>query len=317
MTEPQSPALPDEVRARIDGYLRPGREIAVIDRLPLPRLVDDYCEKFVAIDRRGEPAAFIAVSPASHPDSVRDAAGAARAIRARLGDALGSAVLVPWFVGELDGRSYSITPYCRPISGGRLSARWQRLRLTPTILRWLADVTRTSMRDISDVEAEVRQPLAALADHARSDEATRLAAKAALDELGRDAWRPRSVVAHNDLWWGNFVRRPDDDRGVVPFHVIDWAGGSVTGMPIYDLVRVADSLRVGVGRFRRALHAHCAILGCRPEQSRHYLCVAFGRLLRNLGEWPEDEFVSTARSCLRYVEDALGASRSSSITEMR
>ena len=30
------------------------------------------------------------------------------------------------------------------------------------------------------------------------------------------------------------------------------------------------------------------------EQSRHYLCVAFGRLLRNLGEWPEEQFVSGA-----------------------
>lgn len=317
MIEPQSQALPDEVRERIDGYLRPGREVAFIDRLPLPKLVDDYCEKFVALDRSGQPAAFIALSPASHPESVREAADAGRAIRERLGDALGTAVLVPWFVGELQGRSYSITPYCRPISGGRLSGRWQRLRLTRPILRWLEGTTRASMREIADIDAEVRQPLAALADHARSDDKVRQAAKLALDELDRDAWRPRSVVAHNDLWWGNFVRRPGGDQGMVPFYVIDWAGGSVEGMPIYDLVRVADSLHLGAGHFRRALREHCAILGCRPEQGLHYLCVTFGRLLRNLGEWPEEQFVGTARSCLRYVEDALGPPASSSILEMR
>jgi len=317
MIEPQSQALPDEVRERIDAYLRPGREVAVIDRLPLPKLVDDYCEKFVALDRDGRPAAFVAVSPAGHLESVREAAGMARAIRERLGEALGTAVLVPWFVGELQGRSYSITPYCQPVSSGRLSGQWQRLRLARPILRWLEEVTQASMRDISDTDAEVRQPLAALAEHARSDDRTRLAAKVALDELDRGSWRPRGVVAHNDLWWGNFVRRPSGDHGTVPFYVIDWAGGSLDGMPIYDLVRVADSLRLGSERFRRILRSHCSMLGCRPEQSLHYLCVTFGRLLRNLGEWPEEQFVATARSCLRSVEDALGTPGSSSPPEMK
>ncbi len=310
-------ALPQEVRDRVDEFLRPDREVGFIDRLPLPKLVDDYCEKFVVLDRGGRPAAFIAVSPPGHPESVREAASMSRAIRESLGNPWDSAVLTPWFVGDLQGRSYSITPYCQPVSSGRWSGRWQRLRLARPILQWLEGMTQASMRDISDVDAAVRQPLASLAEHARSDDRTRLAARVALGELDLGSWQPRSVVAHNDLWWGNFVRRPSDDRGVVPFYVIDWAGGSVTGMPIYDLVRVADSLHLSLGRFRRALREHCSILGCRPEQSRHYLCVTFGRLLRNLGEWPEEQFVITARSCLRYVEDALGAPRSSSASEMK
>jgi hypothetical protein len=317
MTDPRSPALPDEVRERIDAFLRPAREVAVIDRLPLPKLVEDYCEKFVALDRTGQPAAFIALSPPGHPESVREAADMSRTVRERLAEPWASAVLTPWFVGELDGRSYSITAYCPPISRGRWSGRWQRLRLAGPILDWLAGVSRASVRDIDDVHAAVREPLLALAGHVRSDDTTRLAAKAALDDLDRGLWRPRSVVAHNDLWWGNFVRRPQGDRARIPFQVIDWAGASVQGVPFYDLVRVASSLELGRLRFRRALRIHCAILGCRPEHSRHYLCVAFGRLLRNLGEWPEEQFVGTARSCLRYVDDALGAPPAPSAAAMK
>jgi hypothetical protein len=316
MTDPRNPALPDEVRERIDGFLRPAREVAFIDRLPLPKLVEDYCEKFVALDRAGRPAAFIALSPATHRESVREAADMSRAIRQRLGEPWGNAVLTPWYVGDLEGRSYSITAYCPPISRGRWSGRWQRLRLAGAILHWLAGVSRASVHDVADVHAAVHEPLAALAGHARSDKATRLAAKSALDELDRGLWRPRGVVAHNDLWWGNFVRPPDGDRQGMPFHVIDWAGASASGMPFYDLVRIASSLNLGRLRFRHALREHCSILGCRPEQSRHYLCVAFGRLLRNLGEWPEEQFVGTARSCLRYVDDAIGARPAPSTSAM-
>ncbi len=44
--------------------------MAFIDRLPLPTLVYDYREKFVALDRAGRRAAFIALSPGTHPHSV-------------------------------------------------------------------------------------------------------------------------------------------------------------------------------------------------------------------------------------------------------
>lgn len=304
MTEP-SHALPDEVRAKIDEYLRPGQTVGFIDRLPLPQLVDDYCEKFIALDHDGQPAAFIALSPERHPQSVRQAATMAGAVRQALGDRLQQAVLAPWFIGELDGCSYSITPYCKPLSGGRWRGRFQRLRLTRPILGWLEAMTRASAHDAGDIDRSVRAPLTCLARHAKSDQATRDAAQLALAELDKGSWRPRSVVAHNDLWWGNFVERPRGDRADVPFYVIDWAGGRTDGMPFYDLVRVASSLRLGKGRFRRALHRHSAILECQPAQSRNYLCVAFGRLLQNLGQWPEEQFVLTARSCLRSIQEVL------------
>ncbi|MFL6696429.1 MAG: phosphotransferase [Vitreoscilla sp.] len=305
MTE-RGHALPDEVRAKIDAFLRPGRNVGFIDRLPLPQLVDDYCEKFVVLDGGGQPAAFIAVSPSAHPESVRQAAAVADAIRQTLGDPLKQAVLASWFVGEFDGRSYSITPYCKPVSSGRWSGRLQRLWLTPAILGWLERLTRATMKNIADIDGSVRQPLACLADHAKSDDATRFAAELALEELDKGLWQPRSVVAHNDLWWGNFVWRPGGDRAHVPFYVIDWAGARADGMPIYDLVRVASSLRIGANRFRRTLIDHCAILECQPAQSRNYLCVTFGRLLSNLGEWPEEQFVVTSRSCLRSIQEVLG-----------
>jgi hypothetical protein len=306
MIEPRHSALPADVLERIDEFLGAGVELGTVEQLRLPKLVDDYCDKFVALDLAGRPAAFIVVSPQTHPDSVRDAAEITRSIQTALGPGLGTAVLVPYFVGDIQGRSYSITAYCQPMSKGRLSGRWQRLRMTPAILSWLEAVARTSMKEVADIEADIRNPLMALAGHDASDDATRIAASVALGELDLGRWRPRSVVAHNDLWWGNFVHRRRGDGSPFPFHVIDWAGACLEGMPFYDLVRVASSLNVTGRRFRQVLRAHCTVLDCRPEHSRNYLCVAFGRLLRNLGEWPEEQFVSTARSCLRFVDAALG-----------
>jgi hypothetical protein len=306
MIQPRDPALPAHVVERVEQFLATtGGRLGAIERLPLQRLVADYCEKYVALDVEGRPAAFIAVSPASHPQSVREAVDASRSIRAALGATLGAAVLTPWFVGDIAGQSCSITAYCTPMSANRWRNRWQRLTLGPGMLAWLADLTRHSAAEVVAPDERVRAPLQALASTAAVDDATRRAAGAALEAFEQGRWRPRSVVAHNDLWWGNFVQRPRGDAVQPPFRVIDWAGGSTAGMPFYDLVRLCLSLNPGRRRVRRELHAHAALLGCEPAHSLHYLCVALGDLACNLGEWPAEQLAATARSCLATAQGAL------------
>ncbi len=305
MIQSRGPALPAHVVERVEQFLGSADRLGTIERLPLRPLVADYCEKFVALDVDGRPAAFIAVSPASHPDSVRQAADSARAIQATLGAELGAAVLAPWYLGDLSGQSYSITAYCAPVSSQRWRSRWERLRMSPGLLTWLGGITRHSAAPIADVDDKVRVPLQALSCAAEVDDVTRRAAGTALDDLERGRWRPRAVVAHNDLWWGNVVHRNRLDRQAPSFRVIDWAGGQTDGAPFYDLVRLCLSLNLGRRHLRRELHAHAAILGCQPADSLHYLCVALGELARHLGEWPPEELAATARSCLAYAQGGL------------
>jgi len=305
MIESRHLALPANVLEKIEEFLGPERRLGTVEQLPVPKLVADCCDKFIALDVAARPAAFVVVSPELFPNSVRDAANTTHAIRSALGPSLGDAVLVPYFVGDIEQRSYSITAYCEPMSSRRWISRWQRMRMAPAILSWLTEATRASAKQTADVDDTIRAPLKALAAHERIDTATRQAASAALDDFERGLWRPRSVVAHNDLWWGNFLHRQRVDGAPRPFYLIDWGGGQIDGVPFYDLVRVSNSLNVSARRFRRTLLAHCDILECRPEDSLSYLCVALGRLLSNLGEWPEEQFDSTARSCLRYAAAAL------------
>ena len=313
MTGSPREGLPGHAIERIAAFVGPDRGLGAVTRLPPKPLVADYCDKFIALDQAGRPAAFIVLSPASHPRSVLDAVEATRRVAQALGPALADTVLLPHFVGDLDGRSWSITAYRRPMSAGRLSGRWQRLRLRPAALAWLARLTRHTAAPIAALDGEVRAPLQALVEHPAIDAATRAAAASALGELDGGAWLPRSVVAHNDLWWGNFVHRDSPAPAGTPFQVIDWAGADVRGGAIYDLLRLGMSLGMSARQLAPQVDAHCALLGCTRAQSLHYLSLSLARLSRNLGEWPVAQFASTASDCLRVASAALAsASRSRS-----
>ena len=295
MIESRRPALPANVLERIAEFLGPRRALGAVRPLPLGPLVADYCELHRARWRRppcgvhrrvARVASGLGTGRRRRDPLIRIGPGATRW--------LGDAVLLPAFVGAIDDCSYSITPYCDQPCSRRWIGRWQRWRLTPAILRWLAQVARQTAREIPAAEDSVRAPLQALARHRAVDAATRRAASAALDDFDGGRWRPRSVVAHNELWWGNFVHRADGGAGHEPFYVIDWAGGRANGVPFYDLVRVASSLRVAKRTYRQQVQAHSAILECRPADSLHYLSLAFATLARDLGEWPEEQFALTA-----------------------
>ncbi|MDO9357323.1 MAG: hypothetical protein Q7T55_26735, partial [Solirubrobacteraceae bacterium] len=166
---------------------------------------------------------------------------------------------------------------------------------------WLREVTRVSVAtpDPDDVEAGFAAPIRRLAEHVAIGETVRHAARDAVRDIETGAWSPRWVLAHNDLWMGNFLNAAPSSRE--RYVVIDWGGSELRGHAIYDLVRVAMSLRVSKRRFAAEVQAHCGTLGCQPAQAQHHLIGALARLGENLGEWPEAKFVELANLTLDYL----------------
>jgi hypothetical protein len=235
------------------------------------------------------------------------AQAAASAIQAadRLGSELGASVLTPLHIGDCDGATYTVTAFCRPLSTNRWVARWQRWQLASPVLDWLQAVTRHTAvpADAARTEALFARPLEALAENRIVDPSVRAGAAAARNALATGRWRPRTVLAHNDLWAGNLLRRAQPGKGT-PFYVIDWAGARSEGHGIYDLVRIAMSMGVSSGRLRQAVAAHCEVLECEPAMASHYLASALGQLSLNLGEWPPAQFAQTAAVCHRFLAGA-------------
>jgi aminoglycoside phosphotransferase (APT) family kinase protein len=297
------PTLPADIAATLERVLRDRGGLGRVNAVALRRLVSDHCDKFVVLDRRDAPVAFVVLSPPDYPQVAAHAAERALEARARLGDALGAAVLTPLHVGTSNGASYSVTAYCEPFAANRWSARWQRWRLTPAVLGWLSAVVKQTAGtpDAQQVERLFARPLQSLAAHSAVDAEIRAAATAAAHDLRVGVWMPRTVLAHNDFWVGNLMRNPGAAGARTPFVVIDWAGSLTEGHAVYDLVRMAMSLNLAPTRIAPVLAAHCRALGCDVGTAPHYLFSALGHLCENLGAWPVEQFARTAAVCHRYL----------------
>ena len=303
----RSSAFPDGAEDILREFLGAGRRLGSVSELSLNRTVSDYCEKFVVLDDSGKPAAFIIVSPASHPHAVSDAANRAAAVRDALGDRMGANVLTPFRVAVADTRTYAIFPYCTPLSGRRFVGGWERRRLAPKVLRWLEEAAIHSREavDAESLDRRIVRPLRAIEEASQLDATIRAAAATSLDDLQSGRWCPSTVAAHNDLWWGNLVHGRSTPGGAPEFFVIDWGQGDPLGMPIGDLVRLSMSLGLSPRRCRVWIDRHRQVLDCRPVDVLGYLLVAFGALSLNRGEWPVERFLQAVRVCFRYASDAI------------
>lgn len=277
-----------------------------IDALPLPRLVADSADKFIAFSTRGDPLAIIVIAPKTHPHAVQEAAERASLARQRLGPQLGAPVLAPLYVGETEGTGFSITEYCQPFEEGRLRGRWNRWRIANSVFEWLRASTAQTVQpiDAAQTNALYAEPLARMAQHPAIRPEDRAAAQTALEALKGGHWVPQAALCHYDFWMGNLLRAPASSPSPRRFVVIDWAGANVLGHGIYDLVRMSISLDTSPARALRELTAHCRVLGCEPTQARHYLLSALGHLAGALGEWPVERFARTTAACIRCIDKA-------------
>jgi len=294
--------LPPGIEACVRELLAERGGFSRLRHLQLARKVADHCEKYIGHDLAGRPAAFVVVSPRAHPQAVRDASERAHAARAQLRGAAAAAVLVPWQVGEADGLSYSVTEYAHPLGGHDLLSRWRRRSLGRRSIAWLHDVSALTIDDIpeSELQARVVAPLGRLVADAELPAAVRAAGRAALAALEGGRWRARRQLAHNDFWWNNLVRSARPSASGWPY-VIDWGGATVHGTPVFDLLRMAHSLRLSPRAFARELRRNAQAIGGVPAQAPHHLLVAIAELGDRLGQWPKAQYARVSAEWLDYL----------------
>ncbi len=283
-----------------------------IDYLCPPKPVTDDTAKLRIADAQHRPVAVALVSNRVAPQLVARAMRRAADARRRLDAKLGSAILEPVLEGDVHGRSYAVLPHCSPVDTGWLGRRYWRRALRGPVLEWLAEVNRSTRSELAGEEERIlfRAPLEHLEAAGSVDASVRAAAGAARAALEAGTWTPRTVLMHGDLWTGNLLRanasprlRPPEGRP--PFIVIDWPGSLVRGHAFYDLIRVADSMRLPKRGLQTEIERHCAIMGCDRAGAAGHLLAGLGHIGLDLGAFPLDRFAALTKRCL---EDILPAS---------
>jgi hypothetical protein len=261
------------------------------------RKFTDSCDKYLVRDGRGRPIAVLSLSPPDRPHATDVAASRTREAQAALGQRLGRAVLMPWHTGTVNGASFSVAPYHRPVSTFGPQRAIERRRLLRQAGPWLQETLRhtVSAPDDQELQSEFQVPLATLVGLDSLAPAIRQRASLELRALEAGDWQPRLTLAHYDLWQDNFLWAPDDNE--FGFVVIDWGGSRARGHAVYDLLRLALSSPANVGATLSQLRCHCRILECAPEHAAGHALAALGHLAMNLGDWPVDRLAMQAQSC--------------------
>src|SRR5207248_10552168 len=120
----------------------------------------------------------------------------------------------------------------------------------PKLFEWLSLVTMKTSRAPENVEA-----FDVALNRIASESLAPQAAAEALGQLRAGEWKPKFVLAHNDLWIGNVLRAPGNRQ--FPFVIIDWLGSVTRGFAIFDLVRLAESLGLSPRALGEELDIHC------------------------------------------------------------
>ena len=242
------------------------------------------------------------ISPRSAPDVIEEEQRKASEAKAALGETAGSVVLLATHQGRLDGLSYSVTAFHQPISQSGIELPWKP-SLRAAILEWLRTSVSVTLSE-NICRGDIADSVASLRDIADSSSFLRLAAEVAYDRCKSDEFSPRKVLMHGDLWSGNLLKCRNQ---TYPFYIIDWRGSRKTGYPIFDLVRMAQSLKIPHGRVCLELFNHARLLKCELQDARTYLVAALGSLAANLDQFPTDRFIALAESALVFHDSALQA----------
>lgn len=283
-----------------------------ISELERPLLVDDAQQVFVLSDSAGIERAVLHCSPLLDPDAVLRAVEHVRQMKKHLNARAGAFVVDVLAEGRLSGLSYCVSPFCYGLSKRR-PLRWiQRSLIRPRIFAWLLDVVKSTVIDVAPdrKDAAFAKPLQQLVACPGISSTLREHAERALERLSSGAWKPRQVVMHGDFWRGNIMIRPSlhsfewwPDRAVI----IDWASSLVHGYAIYDLVCMAESLKMSAKALRRELEQHCELLQCELSDSRCYLVAALAWLQLNRGFFQLERYQELAQECFFTLDRALAS----------
>jgi hypothetical protein len=255
-------------------------------------------------DAKGNKRAVVLCSPANSPDMVDRAMVMAERAKTTLGFQLGARILDPLFRGKLGNESYAILPYCRPLSASPLLSRVQNFKLRPTLFDWLyqsAQKTRSASPS-EDISRRFESRLEHLASMNVLSTAVRNAALLGIQRIRDGKWIPRHVLMHGDCWRGNVLIRPlasSDERQswAERFVVIDWPGAEINGYALFDVVRMAQSMRVTFRQLRDEVDRHCDLLACERADAPSYLLAALGNLGMSLECFPVEQFAKMTEAC--------------------
>jgi len=277
-------------------------------------MVADGTTVLLLRDSAGQRRAVAICSAPAAPDMVRRAMNRAREAKAILGASIGAPILDPLAERSVEGLSYAVLPYCKKLSEFRAVWWPQRALLRPLILDWLARVTECTTRGVEPAitHRDFAERLQRMASLKPLSEGLRAAAKWSAARLDDGAWTPRHVLMHGDLWKGNILIRPANGvaeqwRWRERFVIIDWGGWEIHGYPIYDLVRLAQSIRLPARGLRSEVYRHCQLLGCEPADAKSNLLAALGHIHLNLEHLPFGRFAHIADNTLTTLERALAS----------
>lgn len=303
----------EELREKVRHWLLDRFDRSQIGEVTLlcePKPVADDPTK-LRVDRPdGSPMAVVLCSPLISPQSMAHQAACIRAARSALDERLARHVIEPVLEGELDGVSVLMLPYRQPLSDSRITRKLQKISLSPILLRWGLDVTRTTLKEASD-RARLADGLTALSAASETDREVREAAESAWNALEKGAWTPRHVLMHNDLWLGN-VLLGAPGASIVPaslqvddFVVIDWCGLQFEGLPFHDLLSLATSLGCSPRRIGAEVRKTAQVVDCSRDEVRHYVSASLGQTLKTLNHFPYAQFVRLANSMTQTINNAL------------
>ncbi len=267
-------------------------------RLVIKQGSPDSPTRYALLDEAGTPVAYVAHSNERYPTAVEEAGMKADRAADCVGPHLASRIVQADEIGWVEGRSYAIYPWHRSVNGVALTlARYSLLRVQ--LLTWLTEVTEVSVHqpDAGQVEALFDVPLTRAAQSTELPPQLCKQFAACRDALHRGDFSPRCVLMHGDLWLGN-VLFSKERAFPLSAVIIDWAGSSLDGHPIFDLVRLAGDLSLGSGALRRQLRVHTKILGCELELAHCHLLASLAQLYANLGEFEVRRFVDSAARML-------------------
>lgn len=292
---------------RLEVLLQERGGVGEISLLQLPEKVADDTLKVLITNQEGRPVAVILWSSSVEPQHVATNIQRAREAKAALGNKWGSSVLEPILAGEIDGRSFGVFPYCEPLANRWLPWLLQRIRLWPGIRDWLRAAIYKTVTETSDIErtTDFLHPLHFLADNEHLSHSVRRSAARAADRLSQGQWVPRYILAHNDLWKANILLRNNHPYSwrIHPgaFVIIDWAGAQLRGHAIYDLIRLALSLRLPRRILFDELGVHCKLLQCDHSDAHSYLLASLGYLGLHLNHFPESRYHACVEECCSMV----------------
>lgn len=253
---------------------------------------------------KGQFHAVVLCSPPTSPNLIQRAMDRSHQAKLMLGNTGRVPILETLSQGSVHGLSYAVLPYCTALSERRPVWWIQRALLSPLIFDWLWHATEATLRDVdpSAVDDSFAIPLKHLMSIKSLDSQMKSAALLAIERLASGAWVPRHVLMHGDLWKGNILIRPRNrasrrlkmsDR----FVIIDWGGSEASGYAIFDLIRLARSMRLGKRKLQREVRRHCDLLRCEPADATSYLLTALGFFAMNLENFPMHRFLHMAESC--------------------